>query len=76
MSAFATVTRNTLLEHELFTRIFEIKFFYVSIAIANSISLEYCLSTSWQNLNKIGCSEQHKIWIICVILKEVLHVNK
>ena len=39
MSAFAMVTRNTLLEHQLFKQVFVFKLFQVSIAFANSISL-------------------------------------
>ena len=36
MSAFATVTRNILLEHAYFTRKFRFKLCHVSIAVANS----------------------------------------
>ena len=43
MSAFATVTRNTPLEHQLFSRIFAIKLFHVSVAVANNISSKYFL---------------------------------
>ena len=41
-SAFATATRNTLVEHQPFiTWIFAFKLLHVSIAVANSISSKY-----------------------------------
>ena len=43
LSAFATVTRNILLENQFFTRIFAFKLFHVSIVVANSISSNYFL---------------------------------
>ena len=43
MSAFATVIRNILLEHQIFTRIFAFKLFHISITVANSISSKYYL---------------------------------
>ena len=43
MLAFAVVTRNALLKHQLFTRIFAFKLFHVFNAIANSRSSKYFL---------------------------------
>ena len=40
MSALTTVTRNTLLEHELFTQNFCIKLFHISNAVANTMDKE------------------------------------
>ena len=41
MSAFATIAKNILLEHQFFTRIFAFKLFQVSIAVTNRISSKY-----------------------------------
>ena len=43
MSAFATVTRNTLLDQQLFTQIFVFKLFHISIGVANSTSSKHYL---------------------------------
>ena len=96
MSSIATVTRNNPLQ--LFTRIFHsISFSFplllLPVKVQNNIcnSLLTILTTSLQNLNKIGRSELNKIWIyltkpvyyakqfwniVSAILKEVLHVKQ
>ena len=59
-----------LIGTSIFTWIFAFKLFHVFIAVASSLSSKYYLqfltnyfTTSLQNLNKIGWSERHKIWI-------------
>ena len=69
MSAFATLTRNTLLEHQLLTKIFASKIIMflllkLTVEVENTISnsLLTIFNTSWQYLNKIKWSKLHKMW--------------
>ena len=80
MSASATAIWHTLSKHQLFTLNFAFKLFHVSIAIDNCRSQNtICNSvitmftTSWQNLIKIGWSEQFKI--LSFLQKAVSHVK-
>ena len=58
MSAFATVTRNTLLEHQLFTGIFAFKLFHVSIDVAKNKSMKYHI------FHKLANFEQNRMILI------------
>ena len=69
MSAFATVTWNAYWNIN-FLHGFMFKLFHDFIAVANRRSsnticnsLLTIFTTIWQNLNKLGWSELHKIWI-------------